>query len=266
MFSWSLGVSSIRCRCAGLIRKRVIALRWIDFVNEVEFVVINSHVALVSLSAVMIIVLMLSGVCPVLAQTSRTFAPFENFAIPELNGNIRFAANGSYTAATLENGVWIFENLRLNHSAPLAKLKFSARNSNVTILAFRSSLTAFRGAALNYFVEGQGEQTVNLSLNFTDGEWSVLFNNVFIGEGDGWSKSPDGTLTITGANGNVSLTVLRFADFGGGGGNNADLSFYEQHSVAILTGVVVAIMVVLAAAIWARNRKQLPDMRGAMIA
>ena len=55
-------------------------------------------------------------------------------------------------------------------------------------------------------------------------EWSVLFNDVFMGEGDGWSMARDGTITVTGAVGNVTIIYYSIED-----GNSTDLPFFEQH-------------------------------------
>jgi hypothetical protein len=201
-----------------------------------------------------------SWACPTaLAQNGKTFSPADTFSIRELNGAIKFAVNGTYSKSTLENGTWTFENLSVNYSFPIEKFRVSTQNSNVTIFMASASNTTFQGAFLNYTVEGQGTQTINFGVNIQDARWSVIFNEIFIAEGEGWTISPDQTLTITEATGNVTLYCLSITDFFGGGRNNANLPFYQQHSVVIVTAVAVVVMVVLAVGIWARHRGRLTD-------
>lgn len=208
------------------------------------------------------IVLILSWACPiVLAQTDINFTSNDKFDIPASNGTITFAANGSYAWAGLENGVWRYVNLRIDGSQPLENFKVSAQDSNVTIVSYRAGNTT-RSARLRVFVEGQGKQTFNVGINVEQGEWSghpdwsVIVNGVWMGEGDVWSITPDGTLTITGADGNVTIAHYGFLE-AMGSENSSNQPFYQKHSVAIITTVVVAITVIIAIAIRMRNKKHL---------
>lgn len=214
----------------------------------------NNAVLTVIAAALVAILILLQSCHLVFAQTSTSFTSSDKFSIPSYSGSINFALNGTYANATLENDVWTFTNLWINNSEMVENLAVSAQNSNVTIVWAQILNTTLRASFLNYRVEGQGTQTFNFDLNIEGGEWSVLFNDDFVAEGEGWTLSPDNTLTVTGATGNVTLMYL-FLE--GRGRNSADLPFYEQHSVAIATAAAVTIMVSLTVGIWAKRRKNL---------
>lgn len=201
-------------------------------------------------------VLLLTLDCPnALAQADTQLNPETKFTTPQYNGEISFATNGTYTKATLENNTWTFENLHFYNSEPIEAFKVSAENSDVTIVSYQKSnfSSSNRILRLSYTVEGQGKQTFNFGLGSNYGEWSVIFNGVFMGEGDGWTISPDATLILTGATENVSLLCFRFPD-SFGGGNNSENPFYIQHSVAITTAILVAATVIVATTIRVRNK------------
>jgi hypothetical protein len=83
-------------------------------------------------------------------------------------------------------------------------------------------------------------------------EWSVIVDGVWLGEGEGWTIRPDGTLTVTGGVGNVSIVYYSFM---GLIENEPDLPFYEQHSVSIATIALVAIIASLGAIIRLKTKK-----------
>ena len=178
------------------------------------------------------------------------------FTIPELNGTISFAVNGSCSAATLENGTWTFTDLRLNASQSSGNLRVSAENSKVTVTSYRAfNSSSGRSALLRYTVEGQGKQTINLGLNSSQpssaSEWSVIVpNSVFLAEGEGWNLLPDDTVVVTGATSNVTLVHYGFRV-----PYESDLPFYLQHSIAIITAIVLAITVTIAIIIKIKMRK-----------
>jgi hypothetical protein len=207
---------------------------------------------------IVIIAFFISACTTTTAQTDTILTPENKFSTPQYNGAISFAINGAYSKATLENATWTFENLHFYNSQPIESLKVSAENSTIIIVSYLQSnfSSSNRILQLSYNVEGQGKQTFNLGLDSNDGEWSVIFNDVFMGEGDGWNLSPDATLTINGATGNVSLLLFRFPD-SFGGGNNSDVPFYLQHSVAIATAIIVSITVIVTIAIRVRNKRHL---------
>ena len=112
----------------------------------------------------------------------------------------------------------------------------------------------------NYAVEGKGKQILNLGLGPEEGglitsvEWIILNNHVFIGEGEGWNISHDGTMIVTGAKWQCkhhSLWLFRILSV-----SNSNLPFYQQHSVAIIIATAVAITSVIAVVIKVKNREQ----------
>jgi hypothetical protein len=217
---------------------------------------IISNTILTGIAAVLIIVLvLLLGCQSTLAQNDLTFTPADKFSIPEYNGDIRFAVNGTLGKAILENGTWNFANLRLDNSQFLENLKVSAQNSKITIFSYRTYNDSFRVAILRYVVGGQGKQTFNLGFDSKEEDWSVLFNDVFMGEGDGWSFSPDSTLSLTGATNNVTIIYYTFLDSVEVGGSNSNMPFYQQHSVAIITAAAVAVTVSLAIVVKVKNKE-----------
>ena len=217
-------------------------------------VTINSNKVSIGI-AIVVIIFTLSLSCPnTQAQTNIAFTPADKFSIPEYNGSISFAVNGTYSIATFENNTWTFTNLHLNRSRLFENLTISTQNSNVTILSYTTSNnTEFQNAQLRYMVEGKGKQILNLDLGSGEGEleWSVTFNNHLIDEGEGWNVLHGGTVVVTGATGDVS--VVRDDYF------NYNAPAYQQHSVAIIIAVAVAITVVIVVVIKVKNRENLNE-------
>jgi hypothetical protein len=200
------------------------------------------------------------------AKTETAFTPADKFDIAELNGTISFAVNGSYSEAILKNGAWTFKDLTLNNQSiadfglndiqSVGDLKFSTQDSNATILAYLTINYSFPVSLLSYTVEGEGKQEVNLGLSLSSPsdafEWSVIVpDNVFLAEGQGWTLLPDDTLAITCATSNI--TVAHF-DFPNSLNNN--LPIYLQHSIALITVSVLAIVMTLATIIKFRAKKR----------
>jgi hypothetical protein len=221
--------------------------------------VISSRIVLTGLAAVLIIVVVFSAIYPsTQAQTNTTFTSKDKFSIPELHGSISFSVNGSYSEATLQNGTWIFSDLRLNNSQPLRTLKISAENSNVTVYSYRANQfgatnQSFRSITLRYTVEGLGKQTVNLGLNSSQPtsptEWTITVpDKGILAEGNGWQLLPDNSIVVTGLTGNVSISHFTY--------NMPTTSgpFYVQHSIAIITAAVVAATIAVAAVIRVKVR------------
>ena len=190
------------------------------------------------------------------AQNVTSFSSKDTFEITAYNGTIRFAVNGTYTDAMLENDTWTFKSLTLNGSFPLGNLKFSAKNSDVTIYRYYStSYNSRRLGYLSYYAEGVGEQTVNLGFNSSrpsdPSEWTVIApGSVFLAEGEKWQLLPDDTLIVKGVTGN--LTIARY-NYGYPVDNRP---FYQQHSIIILTAVAVAITVTAATVIKVKTKRR----------
>ena len=133
----------------------------------------------------------------------------------------------------------------------------SAKDCEVTIFSCLIYNSTFAGervksARVRYYVVGNGEQVFDLGLDPKVGDWGVVFDGVFKGETDGWRLSSDGTLTITGATGNVTLSYYgfpaSFRDIIDGEGQ-----LFSQHSVVAITSFVVGFIVLLAASVRIRR-------------
>ena len=199
------------------------------------------------------------------AQTTTHFTTTDKFAIPTQNSTLTFALNGTYISAALENGTWTFRNLRfedpklpyfdLSGINSVGNLSFSARDCNVTIWIYLNAFYSYPVAIVSYLVEGSGIQTVNLGLETsTDkSEWSVVDgNNVFIAEGQGWRLLPDDSLLVTPSfAGNITVMHFNF--------NDPDaqkfLPFWMQHSIVLLTGVILAVTVLAGFLLKVKKRK-----------
>jgi hypothetical protein len=143
-------------------------------------------------------------------QTRTDFTTTDVFPIQELQGSIKFALNGSYTSASLQNNTWVFKDLSLNSSRILGDLKVSAENSNITIQSYRYIGVFGREESLRYSAEGVGKQTFDLGVNASQRtdptEWIVIAEGGnFIAEGDGWTLHPDNAITVEGLTGYIVI-------------------------------------------------------------
>jgi hypothetical protein len=212
---------------------------------------------IIGLTAIIILALVISYYCPPSqAQTQQNFTTSDKFIIPDFNGTISFAVNGSYSEATLNNNTWTFKDLTLNNQSipgfglndfsSVGNLMFSTQNSNVTILAYITLNASFPVNLLSYTMEGKGKQMVNLELDTSiptsADEWSVIVpNNVVLAEGQGWTLLPDNTVVIA-----SSASYITVAHFGIITTTKSNLPFYLQHSVALTTAAVLIIVAALA--------------------
>ena len=198
----------------------------------------------IGLTTIIIVALVFSCFCPYSkAQVRQSFTPSDKFNIPQLNGTISFAFNGSCSSAKLENDTWAFNDLRFNISRPLGNLKVSAENSNMIIYSYQANNFSSRSVSLRCNVKGVGTQTVNFGLNVSkptsSSEWSVTIRpagtTVWLAENEGWKLLPDNTVFVTGITGNLSIAHYNF-------GVNIDenLPFYQAHSISIITGIVLS--------------------------
>jgi len=198
------------------------------------------------LLTVLLVSVSLLGVGSVGAQNVTRLSSEDVFMIPAVNGSVRFSVNGTYSFAVLEGDVWVFNNLSLSGSRFSGVLRFSAKDCNVTIHAFRSNF-------LVYTVEGVGEQVLNLGLNSSrpshSSEWSVINqDSVFFAEGKNWQLLPDDTLVVCGLLGTLRVMYYNY------GYPVNDESFYMQHYVIIFTGIALAVTVTFASIIKLKNK------------
>jgi len=205
---------------------------------------------LIGLAAAILLLLFFPSFCSnVEAQTPKNFTTSEQFSIPELNGSISFAINGSYSSAILVDNSWVFENLRLNSinsSYPLGNLTVSATNSNMTIFLFRSYVLLGRSATLRYYVQPGGSQLINLGLNTSQpthpDEWSInVAGRGFVSEGTGWELLPNDTVVVSGLSGNISVSHFGYVI-----PDTSNLPFYQQHSVIISTASLLSVIAAVA--------------------
>ena len=192
--------------------------------------------------------------CNTQAQTNITFTPSDTFSIPENNGSIHFAVNGSCTSATLVNGSWVFTDLKLVNYPTNGTLKFSTENSNITVYYFRTTGQFGRTTSIKYNAEGQGKQYINLGLNTTKStdpsEWLITVpNGGAVVHGIGWKLLPDNTVVLNGLKGNVTVSHFNY-NF-----PTATGPFYVQHSIIIITIAVVAATIAVAVLIKFKVRR-----------
>ena len=161
----------------------------------------------------------------------------DSFPIPEHNASIRFAANGSYSSADLENGYWLFRDLSLNNSNSFSNFRVSAENCNVTIISCRTYNFSGTLAQVRYNVTGFGKQSFNVGIAQNGAQWIVYLNGKLMGENNGYFVLSDSTITVTAATLNATLSYFNLNAFGGPP-DTSKQPFYVQHSVSIWTAVV----------------------------
>jgi len=196
----------------------------------------------------------------VYGQSEIAFKTTDSFEIPNTNGSINFAVNGTCEKANLENNKWNFISLKLNNNQNEEKLNFkvSAKECNVTITSYRIynrtiGQDTVKRARLSYDLAGAGIQSFDFGIDPERGEWDVRFNGVYVAENRGWSLSSDGILTVTGATGNIILSFYGIPD------SNFNQSFFNQHSVVILVTFITVIIITFSIAI--KTRKKGADLR-----
>ncbi len=213
----------------------------------------------IGFAVVIIVALVFSCFCPYSkAQVRQSFTSSDKFSIAQLNGTISFAFNGSFSSANLENNTWAFNDLRFNISRPLGNLKVSAENSNMTIYSYQASNFSSRSVFLRCNVNGVGTQTVNFGLNVSkptsSSEWGVTVRpagtTIWLAENEGWKLLPDNTVIVTGITGNLSIAHYNF-----GANIDENLPFYQAHSIAIITVIIIVSTVAVAVVIRVKVRK-----------
>jgi hypothetical protein len=185
------------------------------------------------------------------AEDKISFYSTNKFDIPVSNGTIRFAYNGTYASANLENGTWIFKDIILNNLT-LSELRVSVQNSNIKIISFFAyTATSYTDKSIQYYAEGKGSQTVNLGFNApTDSSsWSVI-NEAFLAEGNDWQLLSDGTVVVNGQEGTVNITHFDANN------SNSNSSFGEQHSLIITIIVLVSVTFAIGLIVSIKERKR----------
>lgn len=150
------------------------------------------------------------------AETSTlNFTNSATFPIPSCNSSINFISDGTYLGEPiLTNNTWSFQNLALAGSiqrgTPLWTFAITAQNSNVTVDSFNPE--AFEGSVngsawLNYTVVGTGSQVINFGGDNGNGNLGpyVYIDGENRTQGNGWLLLNDGSISVAGANSNVSI-------------------------------------------------------------
>ena len=192
------------------------------------------------------------------AQSEIYFTSEKLFAMPQNNSSFRFDTGGSYKSANYENGVWTFKELYINNSTATEKLnlKLSATDCDLRIYPYRITPYTYgketlKWVIIRYTISGQGTQTINLGVNTNNGQLDVILDGEFIGRNQGWTKSKDGTLTITGAKENVRLWYIGYPDY-----LEESNDFLNQHSLLIGSISFFSIIIILAAFIGYRKKEE----------
>lgn len=180
-------------------------------------------------------------------QSRQTISTQDKFDVPDFNGSIHFATNGSYQSAIYSKGMWIFRNLTLGTSSRTANISLSVTNCDMTVVSFSTFNLPTGRVSLRYIVSGVGTQTVrflDLQQQTKSFEWAVTVPSATNGtawtsEGQNWELQANNTILVYGLVGNVSITRYLF----GGSSIDANLPFPLQHSIAIVTvGVLIAVV------------------------
>jgi hypothetical protein len=192
------------------------------------------------------------------AQTYTAFTPETAFNIPEFNGTIYFAINGTYSRALLDNNTWVFNDLQLSNSRTLKSFNVSVQNCNITII-LSEGYSGYNGAQsdrsgrVEYNVTGHGIQAFNFGLSPSFGLSSRYRDLIVVfstgaytsrnasAVGDGWQISLDGTITVTNATTGVSILYRDYSqEF-----TKTNMPFYQKHSVTITAAALVAAIVIV---------------------
>ncbi len=190
-----------------------------------------------------------------IAQTTTAFTPDTEFSLATYNSTIRFAVNGTYTQAKLENNSWLFSDLQLVNSPTVKSLRLSTYNCNITILSFAGIITDIHSGTVHYNVSGPGIQTFNFGLNPAFGlnpksHYVVVRLDLtqypdYHPEGNGWNFSDDGTITITNATSQAYIFYRDYSDEL----LDENLPFYHTHLVTIFALTFVATIALIGIAI-----------------
>ena len=168
------------------------------------------------------------------AESETSFTTNDKFLIPAKNSEFNFAFNGTYEMAYLENDFWIFKNLDSSNSRSTEKLnlRISPLDCNLTIFPFRIAYYQYGEAILKwvilrYTISGEGTQIINLGFDANNGQLDVIIDGEFVGRNQGWTRSNDGTLTITNAADRVTIWYIGYPE------PDENKTLLDQHSVLI---------------------------------
>ncbi|MBN1784363.1 MAG: hypothetical protein JW815_01305 [Candidatus Bathyarchaeota archaeon] len=189
------------------------------------------------------------------AQSEVVFTSEDIFEIPSKNSSIRFASNGTYEVARLEYSVWSFQNLYMFDSRATEKLNLtiSATDCDLTIDPYVSTpytygVALLKWIILRYSISGQGTQVINLGFDPNKGQLDIILDDQFAARNQGWTKTDDGTIIITGTYSRVTLWYIEYPE------KPQDSSFLDEHYLVIGSAGFLAIIVLLSVAL--KHRKK----------
>jgi hypothetical protein len=190
-------------------------------------------------------------------QTETGFTPADTFEIPSNNSFVHFSTNGSFVNAFLENNTWFFNGLYFDfdfYSAQKLNISVSGRDCNMTINPFFVFSRSSQGDGVSrlffsYSVEGDGIQSVNLGFNLQQGKLEAILDGEWIGLNHGWTRSSDGTVTVTAQVSNVTISF-----YGHPESYLDEPDLFEDHYVVISSTFSLVVIVVLATVI-RRNKR-----------
>ena len=191
-------------------------------------------------------------------QTETPFTTDDSFALPSSNGSVRFASNGAFENAYVENNTWFFEGLNFSvdvYQAQKLNLSVSATDCDMTISPFfvlsRSSQEdEVTRIFFRYSVEGQGTQSVNLGFDLQQGQIEAILDGEWIELNHGWTRSPDGTVTVSAPVGNVTISFYGYPQ-----SYLREPDLFEDHYVVLGSTFSLAVIVCLAVFVACNKRK-----------
>ena len=188
------------------------------------------------------------------AESEISFTNNDKFLIPTKNSEFNFAFNGTYERAYLENDFWVFKNLDFLNSRASEKLnlKISTSDCNLTIYPFRIAYYQYGEAILKwvimrYTVSNEGTQIINIGFDPNNGQLDVIIDSEFIGRNQGWTRSIDGTLTITNAADSVTIWYIGYPE------PDENKTLLDQHSVLIGSTFFISSIILLSVFITKRK-------------
>jgi len=189
------------------------------------------------------------------AQSEVVFTSEDIFEIPSKNSSIRFASNGTYEVARLEDSVWSFQNLYMFDARATEKLNLtiSATDCDLTLYPYVSApytygVALLKWIILRYTISGQGTQVINLGFDPNKGQLDVILDDQFAARNQGWTKTDDGTLIIMGTYSRVTLWYIEYPE------QPEDASFLDEHYLVIGSTGFLAVIVLLAVVVKYRKK------------
>jgi hypothetical protein len=157
----------------------------------------------------------------------------------------------------LENDTWFFDGLQFSvdvYRAEKLNVSLFATDCNVTVYPFfmftrSSEQDNVTRVFFPYTVEGQGTQSVNLGFDLQQGQIEAILDGEWIGLNHGWTRSLDGTITVTAAVSNVTLSY-----YGHPQSYLDEPDLFEDHYVVIGSTFSLAVVVGLATVV--RHKKE----------